>query len=163
MQEQPTAIYPGTFDPFTLGHLDIVERAAPLFGRVIVAISQNPSKTPLFTVAERVAMAQEAVSELSGVAVETFDGLLVAYAERAGAAVIVKGIRGGEDAAYEEQMAQMNRDMTGIETVYLSASPAYRAVSSTLVKEIARFGGTIDRFVPSGVARMMKERFRDGS
>ncbi|HVL34021.1 MAG TPA: pantetheine-phosphate adenylyltransferase [Actinomycetota bacterium] len=154
------AIYPGTFDPITNGHLDIIERASSRFAGLVVAVSQNPGKSPLFTLEERVALAKEVVSRLPNVEIGTFEGLLVDYARREGIGVIVKGLRAVTDFDYELQMAQMNHKLAGVETFFMAATPKYSFLSSSLVKEVARFGGDVSAFVPSEVARTMKERFR---
>lgn len=154
------AIYPGTFDPITNGHLDIIERAVACFPRVIVAVSQNPGKAPLLSLEERIGLVKEAVAGLDRVEVDTFEGLLVDHAARRGVGVLVKGLRVASDFEYELQMAQMNRSLTGVETVFMVATPQWSFLSSSLVKEVARFGGDITSFVPSEVARRMKEKFR---
>lgn len=153
------AIYPGTFDPITNGHLDIVERACRVFGSVVIAVSQNPAKSPLFPLEERIAMAKEATAGIAGASVESFDGLLVDHARRAGVQVLIKGVRAAGDVEYETQMARMNAALTGVETVFLVSSPELSFISSSLVREIARFGGDITPFVPVPVARRLKERF----
>lgn len=163
MTAERKAIYPGTFDPITLGHLDLIERAAGCFPAVVVAVSQHPDKTPLFPLADRVRMVAEAVSHLPGVSVEPFEGLTVDLAVRLGASILVKGLRSGSDYEYERQMAHMNKSLRGIETLFLVASPEVSFISSTLVKEVARFGGSIDAYVPADVARMVKETMRGGA
>ncbi len=160
MQSELTAIYPGTFDPITHGHLDIIERARLHFPRLVVAVSQNPGKFPLFTLEERVAIAKEAVADQEGVEVDSFEGLLVEYARRLGVRVLVKGLRAVTDFDYELQMAQMNHKLAGVETFFMVATPRYSFLSSSLVKEVARFGGDVSEFVPAEVARRVKERFR---
>jgi pantetheine-phosphate adenylyltransferase len=160
MTDEATAIYPGTFDPVTNGHLDIIERASDRFPRLIVAVSQNPGKSPLFPLEDRIALVKEVTAGRGGVEVDSFDGLLVDYAVRRGVGVLVKGLRVASDFEYELQMAQMNRKLTGIETLFMVASPAYSFLSSSLVKEVARFGGDVSSFVPPVVAGRMKEKFR---
>ncbi|MBI4727912.1 MAG: pantetheine-phosphate adenylyltransferase [Acidobacteria bacterium] len=155
-----TAVYPGTFDPITNGHVDIIGRARRHFPHVVVALSQNPSKAPLFSKEERLAMAKEAVSGLPGVEVDAFEGLLVDYLARRGAAVLVKGLRAIGDFDYELQMAQMNHRMSGVETFFMVANPLYSFLSSSIVKEVARFGRDVEGLVPPEVARRLKERFR---
>lgn len=155
------AIYPGTFDPITNGHLDMIERARRHFPRLVVAVSQNPGKSPLFTLEERVALAKEVVAGLDAVEVEQFDGLLVDFAKRRGIPVIVKGLRAVTDFDYELQMAQMNYKLATVETMFFVAAPQWSFLSSSLVKEVARFGGDVSTFVPAEVARRLKERFRD--
>lgn len=160
MTSERTAIYPGTFDPITNGHVDIIDRARRHFPRIVVAVSQNPGKTPLFSLEERIALAKEVVGGIDGVEVDSFDGLLVDYARRKGAAILVKGLRAVTDFDYELQMAQMNHKLAEIETMFLVATPAYSFLSSSLVKEVARFGGDVTGFVSTEVARRLKERFR---
>lgn len=161
MQHQ--AIYPGTFDPITNGHLDIVERARARFARVVVAVSQHPSKSPLFSLEERVGILKEVLAPYDDVEVDSFDGLLVDYARRRGVGVLVKGLRAVTDFEYELQMAQMNHELAGVETFFMVATPAHSFLSSSLVKEIARFGEDVTKFVPADVARRLKERFRGES
>jgi pantetheine-phosphate adenylyltransferase len=154
------AIYPGTFDPVTNGHIDIIERAHLRFETVVVAVSQNPGKTPLFNLEERIGMVKEVVAGQKGVEVDSFDGLLVDYAKRRGIGILVKGLRAVTDFEYELQMAQMNHRLAQVETLFMVATPSHSFLSSSLVKEIARFGGDVTAFVPAEVARKMKERFR---
>jgi pantetheine-phosphate adenylyltransferase len=153
-----TALCPGTFDPVTNGHLDIVRRAAGLFDRVVVAVVENPSKEPLFENAERVEMLREAVQGLNNVEVDSFAGLLVDYARNRGIPVIVKGLRAVTDFDYELQMAQMNRQLAEVETCFVPTSPKWSYLSSSLVKEVARFGGDVSSMVPEHVLRRLKER-----
>lgn len=157
-----TAIYPGTFDPVTLGHLDIIERARARFSRVIVAVSQNPSKSPLFTLAERVALLEDAIEGLPGVEVDSFDGLLVDFAADRPGSVLVKGLRAVSDFDYELQMAQMNARLRGVETLFMAATPEHSFLSSSIVREVARFGGDVTSFVTPEVARQLKERCARG-
>ena len=154
-----TALCPGTFDPVTNGHLDVVRRAATLLDRVVVAVVENPSKEPLFPTAERVEMLKEAFSDLPGVEVDSFTGLLVDYARDQGVGLIVKGLRAVSDFEYEIQMAQMNRHLSEIETCFVATSPKWSYLSSSLVKEIARYGGDVSGLVPEHVVRKLKERF----
>jgi pantetheine-phosphate adenylyltransferase len=154
-----TALCPGMFDPVTNGHLDIVNRAAALFDRVVVAVVENPEKEPLFRAEERVAMLEEAVAGLEGVEVSSFAGLLVDYARERGVDVIVKGLRAVSDFDYELQMAQMNRHLSRIETYFVPTSPKWSYLSSSLVKQVARFGGDVSGMVPEHVGRSLKERF----
>ena len=143
------AIYPGSFDPITNGHLDLIERARWIFGRLIVAVLTNPDKLPLFTVMERVEMLQEATRGMPNVAVDTFGGLLVEYAKQKGAAIILRGIRAFTDYEYELQMAIMNRKLEpGIETVFLVPAESYTYLSSRLVREIFQNGGSVKGLVP---------------
>ena len=152
------ALCPGTFDPVTNGHLDIVERAANTFDRVVVAVIENPSKEPLFSVEERVTMLKEAMAPFPDVEVDSFTGLLVDYAERKGTRIVVKGIRAVSDFDYELQMAQMNRELSGLETCFVPTNPNWSYLSSSLVKEVARFGGEVTSLVPAHVAAQLKER-----
>ena len=147
-----TALCPGTFDPVTNGHLDIIERAAASFGRVVVGVLENPSKQPLFGIEERVAMLKEACASLGNVEVAGFSGLLVEFAKEQGASVIVKGLRAVSDYEYEIQMAQMNLRLGEVETLFMPTNPTWSFLSSSLVKEVARFGGDVAGLVPD-VAR----------
>ncbi len=152
------AVYPGTFDPITNGHLDIIERAAEQFSTLVVAVSQNPGKQPLFTLEERVAIVKEAVSSMKGVEVDSFEGLLVDYCLRRKSRLVVKGLRAVSDFEYELQMAQMNLRLAGVDTLFMVANPSYSFLSSSIVKEVARFGGSIDGLVPPIVVRRLQER-----
>src|SRR5271157_2868031 len=143
------AIYPGSFDPITNGHLDLIERARRIFGRLIVAVLTNPDKLPLFTAMERVEMLQEATRGMPNVAVDTFGGLLVEYAKQKGAGIILRGIRAFTDYEYELQMAIMNRKLEpSLETVFLVPAESYTYVSSRLVREIFQNGGSVKDLVP---------------
>jgi pantetheine-phosphate adenylyltransferase len=154
-----SALCPGTFDPVTNGHLDIIERAGQRFDPVIVAVLDNPGKQPLFTVDERVAMLKEATAGLANVEVDSFSGLLVEYARRTGSEVIVKGLRAVTDFDFEIQMAQMNRQLTGVETLFMTTDPRWSFLSSSLVREVARFGGDVSALVPRVVVERLAERF----
>ena len=154
-----TALCPGTFDPVTNGHLDIVRRAAALFDRVVVAVGDNPSKEPLFPTEERVAMLEEVLGDLDNVEVDSFSGLLVDYARRKEIGIIVKGLRAVTDFDYELQMAQMNRKLTEMETCFVPTSPKWSYLSSSLVKEVGRYGGDVSGLVPDLVLRRLKEQF----
>lgn len=155
------AIYPGSFDPVTNGHLDLVERAAKLFDRLIVAVLQNDGKEPLFTSAERVEMRREATRRWRNVEVDVFDGLLVEYARQKKARVIIRGIRAVSDYEYELQMALMNRKLEPeIETVFMLPAEAYSYLSSRLVKEIVRLGGSVRDLVPPIVEKRLRARVR---
>jgi pantetheine-phosphate adenylyltransferase len=147
-----TALCPGTFDPVTNGHLDIIERAARRFDAVVVGVLDNPAKQPLFPVEERVGMLRELTAGMPGVEVEGFSGLLVDHARRREVDLVVKGLRSEADFAYEQQMAQMNRHVGDVETVFMATSPAWSFLSSTLVKEVARMGGDVSGLVPPLVA-----------
>lgn len=153
-----TALCPGTFDPVTNGHVDIVRRAAGLFDRVVMAVIENPAKTPVFDVADRVEMVREAVADLGNVEVDSFTGLLVDYARSKGASVIVKGLRAVSDFDYELQMAQMNRHLAEMETVFVPTSAKWSYLSSSLVKEVARYGGDVSSLVPEHVLGRLKEK-----
>lgn len=147
------AIYPGSFDPITLGHLDVIERGCKLFEQVVVAVLRNPGKTPLFTVQERVEQIRSSTQHLSNIEVDSFDGLTVKYAQIRGAAVIIRGLRVLSDFEKELQMAHTNKTLSHhIETVFLATSTEYGFLSSSVVKEIARFGGSVEHLVPKHVA-----------
>ncbi|MDA0752548.1 MAG: pantetheine-phosphate adenylyltransferase [Verrucomicrobia bacterium] len=152
-------IYPGSFDPLTNGHLDVIRRADKLFDRVIVAIANNESKKPMFTKEERVELASESLSDMEGVSVETFDGLLVDYAVGKGAQAIIRGLRAISDFEFEFQLALMNRHLdSSIETIFMMPKDKYTFLSSRMVKEVASLGGDIKEFVPAPVLRAMLER-----
>ena len=155
-----TAIYPGSFDPITNGHLDVIERAAKLFDRVLVAVAHNSQKPAgLFTPEERVTFIEEATSDLENVSATAFDGLLVELAAQQNAAALVRGLRAVSDFEYEFQMALMNRQLNpDAETVFLTPREEYSYLSSRLVKEVARLGGDITKFVPSPVASSLTQR-----
>jgi pantetheine-phosphate adenylyltransferase len=159
-----TAIYPGTYDPVTLGHVDVIERSAAIFDRIVVGVVGNPQhKTPMFTLDERVDFLREALSHLENVEVDVFSELVVDFARRWQAKVIVKGLRVISDFEWEFQMNQLNRHLAPeIETVYVMASPQVSFVSSSGVKEIAAFGGKVDELVPEPVARRLAEKFPNG-
>ena len=153
------AICPGSFDPLTNGHLDVIRRAGNLFGQVIVAVAEEAGKQHLFSVQERVAMAREACAPLSNVKVDSFSGLVVEYARRHDAVALVKGLRAISDFEHEVQMALMNRRLAEeVHTVFLVTHPDYAFLSSSLVKEICTMGGRIEDFVPPGVAAKLHER-----
>jgi pantetheine-phosphate adenylyltransferase len=157
-----TALCPGTFDPVTNGHLDVVGRAAELFESVIVAVLENPSKTPLFTLEERVELLEEAVRDHRNVRVGSFRGLLVEHARAHGASVIVKGLRAVSDYEYEIQMAQMNQRIGQIDTLFMATSPKWSFLSSSLVREVARFGGEVEGLVPDHVRKRLIDRVAAG-
>jgi pantetheine-phosphate adenylyltransferase len=158
--ERVVAIYPGSFDPITSGHLDVVARGSRLFDRLIVSILRNESKAPLFTVEERMEMLSEAVAPYKNVEVDSFDGLLAAYAMKKGARGILRGIRAISDYEFELQMALMNRRLQPeLETIFLPAGEQYSFVSSRLVKEVIRLGGDIAGLVPPAVERRLRDRF----
>ncbi len=156
----PNALVPGSFDPVTNGHLDIIERAASLFGTVIVVVARNSGKDALFTVEERVDMIRSVCSHLPEVTVDSFDGLLVNYALMHEAAVVVKGLRFVSDFEYELQMALMNRRLNKeVETVFLPTGAMYSDLSASIVKEIARLGGAVEGLVPEIVREKLKSKF----
>jgi pantetheine-phosphate adenylyltransferase len=154
------AVYPGSFDPVTHGHLDVTRRAAALFDEVVVAVGVNVSKKRLFSADERLGMLRQGVEGLENVRVEGFTGLITAYCQEVGADAIVKGLRSGNDFEYELQMAQMNNHLTGVETVFVAADPAYGFVSSSLVKEVASYGGDVSALVPDFVLGPLMQRLR---
>jgi pantetheine-phosphate adenylyltransferase len=153
-----TALCPGTFDPVTNGHLDIIERASETFEVVVVAVLENPAKQPMFSVDERVAMLEKACASMPGVEVAAFRGLLAEFARERGDAVIVKGLRAVSDYDFEIQMAQMNHRLSGVETLFMPTNPSWSFLSSSLVKEVARFGGDVEGLVPDEVATQLRER-----
>ena len=159
-----TAIYPGTYDPVTNGHVDVITRAAGIFDRVVVGVVDNPHhKTPMFSVSERVVFLNDALADVERVEVDVFSELVVDFARRWEAKVIVKGLRVLSDFEWEFQMNQLNRTLApDIETVYVMASPQVSFVSSSGVKEIASFGGNVEELVPAAVARRLKEMFPNG-
>ncbi len=156
------ALYPGTFDPITNGHLDIIERAAKIVDRVVIGVAINEAKGPLFSLEERVAMVEEETavfSALAEIVVRPFDSLLMRFAEHVGAQMIVRGLRAVSDFEYEFQMVAMNQRINpDIETVFFMADPRHQAIASRLVKEIARLDGDVSPFVPPGVVRRLKEK-----
>lgn len=155
------AIYPGSFDPVHLGHLDLVERAARVFDRVIVAVARNAEKEGLFTPAERIEMLRAAASHLRNVEVDAFDGLTVAYARSRGAGVLVKGLRAVVDFEYELKQASMNARLAPeLDTVFFMTAPPYYFLSSTLIREVARLGGVVTGLVPDGVEERLRAKFR---
>ena len=155
------ALYPGTFDPPTNGHIDLIQRGAKLFEHLTVGILINPVKNPLFTVAERVEMLRESTGSLGNVSVATFDGLMVDFARRLEATAVLRGIRAISDYEHEFQMALMNRRLAPeIETVFLQPAGRYSFVSSRLVKEVVSFGGKVDGLVPTNVAKRLVGRMR---
>ncbi len=156
------AIYPGSFDPVTSGHMDIIERASNLFDLVVVAVAPNPLKQPLFTVEERVEMLKVVCAPIQGVEVDCFEGLLVDYCRRKGATVILKGLRAVSDFEFELQMAQMNRRLAPeIHTLFLMTTTEQSYLSSSIVKEIARLGGSIEGLVPPPVEGYLRARLAE--
>ncbi len=159
-----TAVYPGTFDPVTLGHLDIIRRGAHLVDKLVIGVTTNPSKEPMFTVEERLAMVRREVADIPGaIEVVEFDSLLMNFAEVQGASMILRGLRAVADFEYEFQMAGMNQQLNDdIETVFLMADVSLQPIASKLVKEIAIFGGKIDKFVPPAVVADVARRLSRG-
>lgn len=159
-----TAIFPGSFDPVTNGHLDVIMRAAALFDRLIVAVLHNPNKSGLFTVQDRVGMLKCVCSPYAGVAVEAFPGLLVDLARQREARIIIRGVRGASELDQETAMAQVNRTlMPELETLLLPAAPQWAGLSATLVREVAAFGGDVAPFVPQCAAQALYNRFKQPS
>jgi pantetheine-phosphate adenylyltransferase len=154
------AVYPGSFDPITNGHIDLIDRGRHLFGKVIIAVLRNPSKTPLFPVEQRMELIQQVYHGVANVEVDAFEGLLVDYCRRVGASAIVRGLRAVSDFEYEFQMALMNRRLSDsrLETVFMMPNEVYTYVSSALIKEIAALGGTVDGLVPPLVAAALRQR-----
>lgn len=153
-------IYPGSFDPVTFGHLDIIERASKMVDKLIVGVLQNSSKTPLFSMTERVRMIDDLTKDLGNVEVKSFGGLTVNFARENGATVIVRGLRAVTDFEYELQLAQTNKVIApDIDTVFLTTNLKFSYLSSSTVKEIASFGGDIHEFVPAEVEKLMKEKY----
>lgn len=154
------AITPGTFDPVTYGHLDIITRAAQLMDEVVVAVAASPKKKPLFSLDERVELVRASTAHLPNVTVEGFDGLLVDFAKESGANVIIKGLRAVTDFEYEFQMAALNYEMSrSLETVFIMSPPQYMYLSSSIVRELASLHGDIGKFVPPDVARALDRKF----
>jgi pantetheine-phosphate adenylyltransferase len=154
-----TVVYPGTFDPFTRGHEDLVRRAAKLFDRVVIGVADSESKGPMFASVERIAMAREVLSEHRNVEVAGFSGLLMDFVHSIGATVIVRGLRAVSDFEYEFQMAGMNRNLyPEVETLFLTPAEKYLFMSSTIVREIARFGGDVSKFVHPAVGARLKAK-----
>jgi pantetheine-phosphate adenylyltransferase len=153
------AIYPGSFDPLTNGHLDVIQRATKLFDRVVVAVAKNESKSPLFDLEERKELVREAIKHLPNVRTDTFDGLLVEYVERMGAHAVIRGLRAVSDFEFEFQLALMNRKLNErIETIFMMPKDTYTFLSSRIVKEIARLGGDVSQFVPANVRAALAEK-----
>ena len=153
------AIYPGSFDPVTLGHLDVIRRASQLFDHLVIAVLHNSAKTPLFSVEERVKMLKEVTKDLGNVKVVPFDGLLVEFARQQKARLVIRGLRAITDFEYEIQMSQTNHKLEPeVETMFLTTNLKYSYLSSTIVREVAAFGGDISQFVPETVAKSIKEK-----
>ncbi|RLD16100.1 pantetheine-phosphate adenylyltransferase [candidate division KSB1 bacterium] len=159
MNDHKIAIYPGTFDPITLGHIDLIERGSQLFSKVIVTIAVNPTKKPLFDVDERMEMIKDAITPFDNVSVAKFDGLIVDFAKEVGAKVIIRGLRAITDFEYEFQMALMNRYLADdITTVFLMPHEKYTYLNSTIIKNVANFGGDIEKFVTKFVQKKLIEK-----
>ncbi len=158
-----TGVYPGTFDPVTLGHMDIIRRAAHLVDRLVIGVTTNPSKSPMFTIDERLEMVRAETADVSrDIRIVTFDSLLMDFAVREGATMIIRGLRAVADFEYEFQMAGMNQQLNAeIETVFLMADVSLQPIASRLVKEIALYGGDVSRFVPSAVAELVRARVEE--
>lgn len=160
MAKRRIAVYPGTFDPVTNGHVDIIKRASKIFGRVIVAVAQHPEKSVLFTVEERVAMLRAAVQGIPNVTVDRFEGLVVDYVRRVGANVVVRGLRMLSDFEYEFQMALTNRRLAPeVETLFMMTGESYSYISSKLIKEVAPLGAELQGFVPEKARALLREKF----
>jgi pantetheine-phosphate adenylyltransferase len=155
-------VYPGTFDPVTYGHIDLIIRARKIFDEVIVAVAQNPSKKPLFSVKERVALLEKATAGMDGVSIDPFHALAVDYIRRKKARVMIRGLRMVSDFEYEFQMALTNRKLSDdVETIFMMPSEAYAAVSARLIKEAAAFGADMTKFVPPFVAEALRKKLRN--
>jgi len=162
MNPNRTAVYPGTFDPITNGHTDLVARAARVFPKVIVAIAESPHKKPFFTLEERISLAQNQMNELNNVEIVGFSNLLVEFVQQIGAGIIVRGLRAVSDFEYEFQLASMNRHLAPkVETMFLTPDEDYSFISSSLVKEIARLDGDVSEFVCEEVQQAMRRRFEE--
>ena len=157
------AVCPGSFDPVTLGHLDIIGRSADLYDEVVVAVGMNASKRRMFSFEERTEMLREATAVYGNVRVDTFDGLIVDFCKQNEIQVIVKGLRAISDFDYELQMAQMNHGLAGVETLFMTTNPLYSFLSSSLVKEVATYGGDVSASVPEAVHRRLLERVKEQS
>lgn len=155
------AVCPGSFDPITNGHIDVIERASGLFDQVVIAVLANSSKTGLFSIEERLVLAKDAVSHIPNVTVDTWSGLLVDYCKTNNIGAIIKGLRAVSDFDYELQMAQMNLQLKGVDTLLMATKPAYSFLSSSLVREIARYGGDVSNLVPAGVLSELTRKAKD--
>lgn len=155
------AVCPGSFDPVTHGHLDVIARVAAQFDDVVVTVVVNPNKRGMFTIDERLEMLREATADLPNVTVDSWQGLLVDYARANGAGAIVKGLRGANDFDYELQMAQMNHKLTGVDTLFVATNPRYSYLSSSLVKEVATYGGDVAEMLPARVHSRLLRRIEE--
>ena len=160
MAGEQVVVYPGVFDPVTLGHLDIIRRGTALFDRLIVAVASHPDKQPLFTTEERAALLRDAVADLKNVAVDSYEGLTVEFVRRHGASIILRGLRQHSDFEYEYQLALTNRTIAGVETVFVMADEKVAYISSRLVREVASLGGDVARFVPPNVAKALRAKLK---
>jgi pantetheine-phosphate adenylyltransferase len=158
MASERVAVYPGVFDPVTLGHLDIIRRGTALFDRLMVAVASNPDKQPLFTTEDRAALLRDAVADLKNVAVDSYEGLTVEFVRRHGASVILRGLRQHSDFEYEYQLALTNRTIAGVETVFVMADEKVAYISSRLVREVASLGGDVSKLVPPNVAKALRKK-----
>lgn len=155
------AVYPGTFDPITNGHVDLVDRAAPLFERLVVGVAESPAKRPALPLAQRVDLAREALARHANIEVRGFDSLLAHFVEEVGAGVLLRGLRAVSDFEYEFQLASMNRHLIpNVETLFLTPAEQYGFISSSLVREVSRLGGDVSGFVPAAVARALQDEWR---
>ena len=156
-------VYPGTFDPVTFGHIDLIKRASKIFDQVIIGVAHTSGKNTLFSLKERVDMLKKITSNIKGLIIEPFEGLIVNYVHRKKARVVLRGLRMISDFEYEFQMALTNRQLyADIETIFMMPKPAYSYLSSKLIKEIALLGGDVEKFVPAAVARRLKKKFKNG-
>jgi pantetheine-phosphate adenylyltransferase len=155
-----TVVCPGSFDPVTLGHLDIFNRASEQFESVVIAVLQNPTKANLFSVQERIQLISEATAKLANVEVTSFQGLLVDFCKSRGISTIVKGLRAVSDFDYELQMAQLNHQLGDVETLFMATNPTHSFLSSSMAKEVAKFGGNLTELVPANVAAALAEKFK---
>ena len=156
-----TAIYPGTFDPLTNGHLDLIQRTLTIFDEVVIAVAPSIRKSPLFTTGERIQLIQDSIKDFKGASVESFDNLVVHYAKAKGSVAIIRGLRAISDYEYELQMALTNRRLDAtVETVFMMPSEEHTFISSSIVKEVASFGGSVKGFVPEAVENALKEKYQ---
>jgi pantetheine-phosphate adenylyltransferase len=159
MMAESLAVVPGSFDPITLGHRDVIERTTGLFDQVIVGVADNHAKHALFSLEERLELIEECVAGLENVRAAAIRGLLAEFCRQVGATVIVKGLRGGPDLGHEEPMALVNKELTGVETIFLAAAPAWGHVSSSIVKDVAKHGGDVSSYVSPGVRVALLRHF----
>jgi pantetheine-phosphate adenylyltransferase len=156
------AIYPGTFDPLTNGHIDLIQRTLTIFDEVVIAVAPSKKKSPLFTTEERIQLIKDSIKDFRGASVESFDNLLVSYAKEKGSVAIIRGLRAISDYEYELQMALTNRRLdSSVETVFMMPSEEHTFISSSIVKEVASFGGPVTGLVPEAVEKALKEKFKD--